>query len=99
MNEPAGNVLYNIVIRENATGRMVKYEDSHPYWTDDESQHSGLRFMFEDGNYSCDCNRKLFFGRAQLTEFTDEETPCGHNAYAVKITLMDGTVVLDELGP
>ena len=97
MNEPAGQLLYNIVIRENATGKMVKYEDSYPYWDDQESRHSSLRFMFEDGNYSCDCNRKLFFGRAYLTEFSDEETPCGHSKYSVKITLMDGTVVLDEL--
>lgn len=90
---------YTIRIREASTGKEVESHDDWIPWERDPTGEEGLHFMFADGNYSCDCNRKLFFGRAEDIEFSDEDTPCGHNQYFVRITLDEtGKVVLDELG-
>jgi len=39
-------------------------------------------FIWEDGNYSCDCNRYLFFQRA-LDEPEDEDFECSDGKYRV----------------
>jgi hypothetical protein len=49
--------------RERATGREGVYDEpndkgSASCWWDGETLN---KFMWEDGNYSCDCNRALFF--------------------------------------
>ena len=78
-------------IREVTSGREVDY------LTDVDAKYSdSQRFWWEEGNGSCDCNRKLFFGYAQGIEFTDEETPCTQSAYKVRVT-MGEKVILDEL--
>ncbi len=41
-------------------GRAFPYEYDFGYAYDPES----AEYMFEDGNYSCDCNRSAFLGRA-----------------------------------
>lgn len=40
-----------------------------------------LEFGWSDGNYGCDCNRALFFARANGEDEPDIE--CGETAYAV----------------
>lgn len=37
---------------------------------DTEEAEQGVRYMFSQGNYSCDCNRGLFLGE-------EEDRPCG----------------------
>jgi hypothetical protein len=41
-------------------------------------------FMWQDGNYACDCNRYSFFQRA-LNESEDDEVPCSDDKYTVYI--------------
>lgn len=78
-------------IREVASGREVDYI------TDVDARYAdSQRFWWEEGNGSCDCNRKLFFGYAQGIEFSDEETPCTQYAYKVRV-IVDEEVILDEL--
>jgi len=55
---------------------------------------SNLRFLWADGNYSCDCNRAIFFDRPEDDE---AEYPCSDGAYLVKV-VADGEVILDEIG-
>ena len=78
-------------IREVATRKEFDYHTSV-----DEKYADGQRFYYEDGNGSCDCNRKLMFGYAQETSFSDEETPCGQSRYLVRV-MVGERVVLDEL--
>uniref|UniRef100_A0A6M3LKE5 Uncharacterized protein n=1 Tax=viral metagenome TaxID=1070528 RepID=A0A6M3LKE5_9ZZZZ len=76
------NVRTIVTIRDNKTGEERTYE-SYCIW--DEDSQCPCTFIWEEGNYSCDCNRKIFFGQAMGEEYDDDETPCGDNAYSVKI--------------
>lgn len=91
-------IPYTVTIRETATGKEVKYKDNWTPWEDDPTGEGGLSFMYGEGNYSCDCNRKLFFGYAQDIKFSDEETPCGNTRYFVTVVIDDtGLVVYSDL--
>jgi hypothetical protein len=52
------------------TGETRIYEDEYEY----------SEFMWTEGNYSCDCNRHLFFERAIGNE-PEEDMPCGNTLY------------------
>ncbi len=71
-----------IHLRNNATGevRIVKDE----YWHGDS--------QWEEGNYSCDCNRYLFFERANGGNPSFDEFECSDGKYDVlRVELPDGT--------
>ncbi len=53
-------------------------------WFDDEGEPS--LFMWEEGNYSCDCNRADFFGLADR----DNEAgfPCGNTIEILSIEVI-----------
>lgn len=75
-----------IQIRETATGNVVEMSDQ---WDDDGSSH----FNWSENNYSCDCNRRIFFFRGM-----DFDSPgCSDGAYRVRITRADdGSTLYDE---
>lgn len=52
-------------------------------------------YLWSDGNYSCDCNRALFFARA-VDEAEPDEPPCGETAYCVQLTAADDGRLLYE---
>lgn len=54
-------------------------------------------YWWEDGNASCDCNRKLFFHRAVGEEVLGSET-CGHGGYRVRLSNADTDEVLYDEG-
>jgi hypothetical protein len=59
---PAGpERVLRVLIRDTRDGREAWHEERHA--ADDDLEHL-LRFMWTEGNYSCDCNRSLFFARA-----------------------------------
>ena len=67
-----------IRITENATGEFVEVK------SDIEPQELA-RFMWEDGNYSCDCNREIFF-RTAKGECPDlNSCTCGEDRFAAEI--------------
>lgn len=51
----------------------------------------GLEYVWTEGNYSCDCNRRLFMCRA-LGEAEPERDRCG-NSIRLERLLLDGTDV------
>lgn len=52
-------------------------------------------YQWEEGNYSCDCNRILFFARA--LGFPDIfDAPCGDEKYKVRLTDVNGEVLYSE---
>lgn len=82
---------YTVDILEVATGEVVRRGMDLP-WDD------GSIYWWTEGNYSCDCNRRMEFMRGKELDPDDAETECGDGAYRVTITLPSGEVVLRE-GP
>jgi hypothetical protein len=70
-----------VEIRDNATGVVREYQDESILMDDEEAPDS---YIWEEGNYSCDCNRRLFFLRA-ANEDEDFGINCGDGAYAVRV--------------
>jgi hypothetical protein len=69
--------------------------------TADQLEKNGFfsRFNWTENNYSCDCNRELFFWRAVGRETIGEHRECSDGDYSVKITdAITGRVLLDEIG-
>ena len=53
-------------------------------------------FEWTDGNYGCDCNRKIFFDRAKGVDSFDS-SPCGTGDYsAIQVVSDDGTIIYQE---
>lgn len=53
-----------------------------------------LIYMWTEGNYSCDCNRALFFARA--ADEDDLDVPCGEKMFSLDGLLVDGEVITFE---
>lgn len=70
-------------IRKNATGEVRRYE------TDEILEDGEMRpsvFNWEENNYSCDCNRALFFGYAAGLKYEDmPERECTHGQFSVNM--------------
>lgn len=49
----------------------------------DPDSECEIPFIWEDGNYSCDCNRSLFIQRCCDKDFSD--FPCGHEIKLIGI--------------
>lgn len=81
---------YDVLIRHNSTGEVRK---SHQ----DLEWRKGSHWWWTEGNFGCDCNRKLEFQRAGGVELADCES-CGQKAYTViKAIFPDGTeLAIDE---
>lgn len=77
-------ILY---VRRNVDGVIRKSNITWDYWGD---------FIWEEGNFSCDCNRAAFFAEAE-GEDGPEDPPCGDNAFSVMLTTMDGYPLYNEL--
>ena len=74
-----------IEIMRVSDGATRRYHD--PSAWEDYSE-----YMWSDGNYSCDCNRSLFFARATGGEVGLEESEdCGNASYRVRITDDNGS--------
>lgn len=65
-------------------------EECEPEWIE------GLRLSWISGNYSCDCNRSLFFARCSDPEIgVDEHGDCSEGRYVCPAAFLeDGTVVV-----
>jgi hypothetical protein len=75
-----------IEIRRNSDGVVRKYQDNYDWGGD---------YIWADGNYSCDCNRYLFFQRA-ADDDEDDNTGCSDGKYSVRITSEDGAVLYQD---
>ena len=69
-------------IRNNQTGEIRQYKDDAIWDEDNGCPHL---FIWEEGNYSCDCNRKIFWGDSIGHEYEDEETPCGDGDFSINL--------------
>ena len=48
-----------------------------PTWDDEQDVLDGIAYMFGEGNYSCDCNKKLFLWYAGGKQGEEPESECG----------------------
>ena len=78
------NVLLHI--KNNETNE-VAYTVSKIFNNEDGSPNP---FIWEEGNYSCDCNRELFFCRAKnLPDPNLDELRCTEEKYSVRLIELD----------
>lgn len=68
------------LIRDNATGLV------RPFSTEEPEDLS--TFNWQENNFSCDCNRGIFFSRAGA-EQEDNDAPCGQGRYSVNLRRED----------
>jgi hypothetical protein len=68
-------------IRDNATGEVRQYQTWEIYDPED-GEHPGV-FNWEENNYSCNCNRALFFARSIGADEPDVD--CGDGKYSVNL--------------
>ena len=83
---------YTVHIRNNETNEIREYV--HP-----QQWYDQCAYMWEDGNYSCDCNRALFFERAIGADESEAwESRCGSGKFTIlKVVLEDGEILnIDE---
>jgi len=66
--------------RNNKTGEVRRREE-YLLWVEGSGPNT---YIWDEGNFACDCNRKLFFCRAG-NEDEPEEIPCGDGKYSVNI--------------
>jgi hypothetical protein len=64
------------------SGAIRAYRTWDIYEPDDGPHPS--TFNWEENNYKCDCNRHLFFHRANGHE-AEDDAPCGESMYAVNL--------------
>ena len=67
-------------IRENATGKIRTYSIDGVL---EDGAEFVSTFIWEHGNYSCDCNRELFFGYANDED--EKDVVCGDYRYSVNL--------------
>jgi hypothetical protein len=82
INKKDSLVEITAVIRNNLTGEIREHSDSlHIY----DQELGPYYYTWEDGNYCCDCNRRMFF-RDDLDE-NDEFNleACSEHLYSVKL--------------
>lgn len=97
-NLELNNAKFVIVIAEiknNETGEIREYETEEILSHDDE--HPPV-FNWEENNYACDCNRRLFFKRVKNEETEDDwNVPCSDGKYSVNLkNKFDGSVYYRE---
>lgn len=78
--------------RAHIMGRTIQGEWRDYSWSGPDSD-----YIWSEGNYSCDCNRALFFARAGNEPDAESwDPPCGEGRYAVRIEVDGRTVYQDE---
>ena len=64
-------------ITKNDTGEVREYVDPDGSET--------VPFMWSEGNYTCDCNREIFFKRARNEDVDLDAQNCSYGRYSVEI--------------
>lgn len=80
-----------IKIKENSTGRIATFKDI----VGEEGTFNPF-YSWEEGNFSCDCNRHLLFHSHSDYEGYTPDFPCGDDFYSVEITSEEGIILYSE---
>lgn len=71
-----------VFIRDTMTAEIRQYRYPYPW-------DSASEYLWSEGNYSCDCNRALFFAEAHGEN--DPDRDCGDERYVLKIVSDDSS--------
>ena len=85
----------DVHLLETETGERAVYRTQG--WDNAEDYGYGFaNFIWEEGNYACDCNRALFFARASGKP--EPDITCSHDRYRVEkiVKVSTGEVVYEE---
>jgi hypothetical protein len=64
-------------------GKEYSYTQQFKSWDECRNATDVVYWMYEEGNYACDCNRSLFIGQECDEDFP--EMPCGDTIELVSI--------------
>jgi hypothetical protein len=79
---------YRVLLRDNQTNKEQWYVNESPWG-------EGSYFLWTEGNYSCDCNRHIFFEIAADRDTGD--CPCGEIRYTAICAEANGErIILDD---
>jgi hypothetical protein len=85
---------YWVTIRRNEDGvertspnTFGEWHKTDPRYGEDYTDE----FLWSDGNYSCDCNRKIYWSR--FAGEPDGDIECSHCKYSVRITDGDKNIL------
>ena len=82
----------NVYIKNNETGEIRQYEDEEHLEPGETLPDS---YIWEEGNYACDCNRELFFERAAKNP--DPDSKCSTDRFAVRLEIQEtGQIYYNE---
>lgn len=71
------------LIRDNFTGEVVEYNSEELL---EVGELTPSVFNWAENNYSCDCNRRIFFRRTKGIEYKDcEDIPCSDGMFSVNL--------------
>lgn len=77
-------VKINAHIKEVSSGEVRVYETEEPIYLVEGGLNLSV-FNWEDNNYSCDCNRRIFFERANGIEIEFDEYDCSDGGFLVNL--------------
>lgn len=61
----------------------------NPNWENEEDLAGTMLFIFTEGNYACDCNRRIFLDQAHQIERPDDfDPPCGDEIKLQRLTMI-----------
>lgn len=87
-----------IEILDTQTNELAAFEEHGSIGPDWDHLSGVSYFMWKDGNWSCDCNRHLFWLRAQNLEESKDHISCGDSRFLARATRLDtGVIVFDEI--
>lgn len=79
-------------IRSNETGEVVEYETDEILY---DGHKTPSTFNWIENNFSCDCNRRMFFDRVKGNE--EEDFDCTYGLFSVNLkNKLDGVVYYRE---
>lgn len=59
-----------------------------PYYTSADDVERSMLWQYLEGNYSCDCNKTLFYNRAYGIETDEEHVECSDNMILKRLTMI-----------
>lgn len=95
-NEKFNCLIKMIRVSDNKNVEF-EFEWGYPGYVRDQYWETDPVYIWEDGNYSCNCNRHDFFHRDGLKESYWEDVECGDGMYRVIVkNLETGKIIYEE---
>lgn len=82
-----------IRITRNRDKKQAKIEFEHAWPRDEEC---ATEYLWTDGNYGCDCTRRIFFNEHNGLA-TPDNARCGSGGFSITVFDENGNVLYDEL--